>query len=89
MENWYKPGPVQSHQMTDEERKHYAPKRKKASDTRSESDIETYQADTIFKIRKRMHYTCKKMRDIVKYSFYGACLTFWVVLAITLLCANR
>jgi hypothetical protein len=29
------------------------------------------------------------MRDIVKYSFYGACLTFWVVLAITLLCANR
>lgn len=29
------------------------------------------------------------MRDIVKYSFYGACLTFWVALTITLLCANR
>ncbi len=62
MKNWYKPGLVHSHQMTDEERKHYAPKRKKASDTRSEADIETYQADTIFKIRKRMHYTCKKIR---------------------------
>lgn len=29
------------------------------------------------------------MWDIVKYSFYGACLTFWVALAMTLLCANR
>ena len=29
------------------------------------------------------------MWDIVKYSFYGACMTFWVVLAMTLLCANR
>lgn len=29
------------------------------------------------------------MWDIVKYSPYGACLTFWVVLAMTLLCANR
>lgn len=62
MKNWYKPGPVHSHQMTDEERKRYAPKEKRASGKRSESDIETYQADTIFKIRKRMHYTCKKIR---------------------------
>lgn len=29
------------------------------------------------------------MWDIVKYSFYGDCLTFLVVLAMTLLCANR
>lgn len=29
------------------------------------------------------------MWDIVKYSFYGACLTFGAVLAMTLLCANR
>lgn len=29
------------------------------------------------------------MRDIVKYSFYGACITFWVALTITLLCVNK
>lgn len=47
--------------MTEEERQHYTQKKAKASDKRLESDIETYQVDQIFKIRKRIHYTCKKV----------------------------
>nr|DAE76100.1 MAG TPA: hypothetical protein [Caudoviricetes sp.] len=62
MENWYKPGPVHCRQMTEEERQHYTQKKAKVSDKRMESDIETYQADQIFKIRKRIHYTYKKIR---------------------------
>ncbi|WP_440339525.1 hypothetical protein [Megasphaera sp.] len=61
MENWYKPGPVHCRQMTEEERQHYTTKKTKVSDKRMESDIETYQADQIFKIRKRIHYTYKKV----------------------------